>query len=70
MGLGDQIESATKKLLEAQANENKIDEDDEEDNSRELKDYEEFDEMQDKQEEEDLEYMKQLITGGDENGSR
>lgn len=63
MGLGDQIEAATKKLLEAQENENKIDDDDE-DEVREDKDYEEFEEMREKQEEEDIEYMKNLITEG------
>lgn len=69
MGLGEQIESATKKLLEAQANENKLDDDDE-DETREIEDYEEFDELREQQEEEDLEYMTQLITGGDKHGTK
>lgn len=63
MGLGEQIEAATKKLLEAQANENKIDDDEEEE--RTVEDYEEFNEMLEEQEQADIEHMKNLITGGE-----
>lgn len=63
MGLGEQIEAATKKLLEAQANENKIDNDEEEE--RTVEDYEEFNEMLEEQEQADIEHMKNLITGGE-----
>lgn len=58
MGLGDQIEAATKKLLEAQANENKIDD---EDDIIEDTDYEELEKQHEQQEEEDIAYMKSLV---------
>lgn len=61
MGLGDQIEAATKKLLEAQANENKIDDEDE---IIEDDDYEELERLREQQEEEDLEHMASLIADG------
>lgn len=72
MGLGEQIEIATRKLLEAQENENRIDDDEEDEDVREFEDYEEFDDLRERQEEEDLEYMTQLITGsgGDKHGSK
>lgn len=63
MGLADQIESATKKLLEAQANENKMDDEDEDEQIRD-EDYEELNNLQEQQEEEDLKYMTDLIAGG------
>jgi len=62
MGLGDQIEAATKKLLEAQANENKIDDDDEDDTIEDV-DYEELEEQREQQEEEDIAYMQSLVAG-------
>lgn len=66
MGLGEQIEEATKKLLEAQANENKIDDDEEdEDPGLTVEDYNEFNEMLDEQQQMDIKAAKQLIAGGD-----
>lgn len=66
MGLGEQIEEATKKLLEAQANENKIDDDEEdEDPGLTVEDYNEFNEMLDEQQQIDIKAAKQLIAGGD-----
>lgn len=62
MGLGDQIEAATKKLLEAQENENKIDDDEEDEINDE--DYEELEQQREQQEEEDLEYMTSLVKNG------
>lgn len=66
MGLGEQIEEATKKLLEAQANENKIDDDEEDEEiGLTVEDYNEFNEMLDEQEQMDIKAAKQLIAGGD-----
>lgn len=62
MGLGDQIEAATKKLLEAQENENKIDDD--EDDEILDEDYEELEQMREQQEEEDAAYVSSLIADG------
>lgn len=64
MGLGEQIEAATRKLIEAQENENKIDEDEDAEN-REVEDYEEFNEMLEEQELADIKHMTSLVTGGD-----
>lgn len=61
MGLGEQIEEATKKLIEAQENENRIDDDDDEQEELSLEDYEELDQMREKQEKEDINYMVDLI---------
>ena len=66
MGLGEQIEEATKKLLEAQANENKIDDDEDMEDEINVEDYDEFNEMLDEQEAMDIEEARKMIAGGDE----
>lgn len=70
-GLGEQIEAATKKLLEAQANENKVDDDDEDVVMEDI-DYEELRAQEEEQEEQDAEYMDSLSAaeGGGSYGSR